>query len=112
VPGANGTPSADGRYTQTEVVDHTGEVPTSTQTFAGVDKAALATYTKVGTPTGPWIPGSNDCNTWAHSVISQSTPHDMTMMLAGPMPVVVQHNVVVYADGSIHSPGGPRWQVE
>jgi hypothetical protein len=52
-------------------------------------------------------PPANDCNTWAHNVINQSTPHDITMMIAGPMPVVVQHNVVVYADGSIHSPGGP-----
>ncbi len=94
---------------ETQVVDHTGQVPTSTNTFSGVDKAALATYTRVGTPTGRWIPGVNDCNTWAHSAINNSTPHDITM--TDPMAVgastVLYHNVVVYADGSIHSPGGP-----
>jgi hypothetical protein len=52
---ANGVPQSDAPGVQTQVVDHTGQVPTSTQTFTGVDKTALATYTKVGTPTGPWI---------------------------------------------------------
>lgn len=106
---AQGVPQSDAPGVQTQVVDHTGQVPTSTQTFTGVNKAALATYTKVGTPTGRWVPGVNDCNTWAHGAINNSTPHDITMtnpMAVGP-PIVLYHNVVVYADGSIHSPGGP-----
>lgn len=49
---AQGVPQSDAPGVQTQVVDHTGQVATSTQTFTGVDKAALATYTQVGTPTG------------------------------------------------------------
>jgi RHS repeat-associated protein len=100
---AKGVPQSDAPGVQTQVVDHTGQVPTSTQTFTGVDKAALSTYTQVGTPTGRWVPGVNDCNTWARSVISESTPHTV-LGVAGISPAVY-HNVVVYADGSIHSPG-------
>jgi len=104
---AKGVPKSDAPGVETQVVDHTGQVPTSTQTYTGVDKAALATYTKVGTPTGRWVPGANDCNTWAHGVISQSTPHDVTEFMGPRSAPVVMHNVVVYVDGSIHSPGGP-----
>ena len=108
---AKGVPQSDIPGVETEVVDHTGQVPTSTQTFTGVDKAALRTYTKVGTPTGRWVPGVNDCNTWAQNVIKQSTPHTVVLLIqtpASPAPIpIVLHNVVVYANGSIHSPGGP-----
>lgn len=103
---ARGVPQSDAPGVQTQVVDHTGQVPTSTQTFTGVDKAALATYTKVGTPTGRWIPGVNDCNTWAHNAINQSTPHDISVVMYG-VPIVIAHDVVVYSNGSIRSPGGP-----
>ena len=109
---AQGVPQSDAPGVQTQVVDHTGQVATSTQTFTGVDSAALSTYTKVGTPTGRWIPGVNDCNTWAYNVIHQSTPHDIydrapVVTKNGVIPGHVEyHNVVVYADGSIHSPGG------
>jgi RHS repeat-associated protein len=102
---AKGVPQSDAPGVQTQVVDHTGQVPTSTQTFTGVDKAALATYTKVGTPTGRWVPGVNDCNTWAHNAISQSTPHNIYGYLAVPgagIPILLHQNAVVYADGSIH----------
>jgi RHS repeat-associated protein len=98
---AKGVPQSDAPGVQTQVVDHTGQVPTSTQTFTGVDKAALATYTQVGTPTGRWVPGVNDCNTWAHNAINQSTPHDIYSGLPG-ISAVLYHNAVVYADGSIH----------
>jgi len=111
VPGINGIHLADGPGSPTEVVDHTGEVPISTRTFTGVDKAALATYIKVGTPTGRWVPGVNDCNIWANNVISQSTPHNIYGYLAVPgagIPILLHQNVVVYADGSIHSPGGQQ----
>jgi len=110
---AQGVPQSDAPGVQTQVVNHAGEVATSTQTFTGVDTAALGTYTKVGTPTGRWIPGVNDCNTWAYNAIHQSTPHDIYKnapvitkngVQFGP---VAYHNVVVYADGSIHSPGAP-----
>jgi hypothetical protein len=103
---AKGVPQSDAPGVQTQVVDRTGQVPTSTQTFTGVDKAALSTYTQVGTPTGRWIPGVNDCNTWARTAINQSTPHDISIVIYG-VPIVVSHNVVVYANGSVHSPGGP-----
>ena len=109
---AQGVPQSDAPGVQTQVVNHAGEVATSTQTFTGVDKAALGTYTKVGTPTGRWIPGVNDCNTWAYNAIHQSTPHDIieggVVSRTGVSPrQIVYHNVVVYADGSIHSPGAP-----
>jgi RHS repeat-associated protein len=98
---AKGVPQSDAPGVKTQVVDHTGQVPTSTQTFTGVNKAALATYTQVGTPTGRWVPGVNDCNTWAHNAINQSTPHDIYPGLPG-ISAVLYHNAVVYADGSIH----------
>ena len=107
---AHGVPQSDYPGVETQVVDHTGQVPTSTETFTSVDKAALDTYTKVGTPTGRWVPGVNDCNTWAKNVIGQSTPHNIYGYLAVPgagIPILLNQNVVVYADGSIHPPGGP-----
>ena len=106
---AQGVPQSDAPGVQTQVVDHRGQVPTSTQTFTGVDKAALATYTKVGTPTGRWIPGVNDCNTWVTNVVGQSTPHNVLSGFdpTGAPPHIIYRNVVVYADGSVHSPGGP-----
>jgi RHS repeat-associated protein len=105
---AQGVPQSDFPGVQTQVVNHTGQVPTSTQTFTGVDRAALATYTKVGTPTGRWLPGVNDCNTWAQNAIEQSTPHNIYSGFdpTGAPPHIIYRNVVVYADGSIHSPGG------
>lgn len=103
MPGGNGQSTPDKPGDPTQVVDHTGQVPTSTQTYTGVNKAALSTYTQVGTPTGRWIPGVNDCNTWAHNAIYQSTPHDITTIpQVGESAQVLYHNVVVYADGSIH----------
>jgi len=105
---AKGVPQSDAPGVKTEVVDHTGQVPTSTETHTDVDRAALNTYTQVGTPTGRWIPGVNDCNTWVNTVIYQSTPHDMVSIpQVGESATVLYHNAVVYADGSIHSPGGP-----
>ena len=47
----------------------------------------------------------NDCNIWSRTVINQSTPHDISIVIYG-VPTVIAHNVVVYADGSMHSPGG------
>jgi hypothetical protein len=95
------------------VVDDHGDKPTSTQTFTNVDRAAINSYLQVGQPTGPWIPGVNDCNTWARNAVNQSTPHDITYTPAGPPDLVpstrvVQHDVVVYADGSVHQPGGQQ----
>ena len=87
---------------QTQVVNHAGQVPTSAVTFNNVDAAALNTYIKVGTPAGPWIPGVNDCNTWANQAISNSTPQ---YSIYG-VPITYATGVVVYADGSIHQPGG------
>jgi RHS repeat-associated protein len=92
---------------QTMVVNHTGEVPTSSVTITGVDPGAMSSYLQVGTPTGQWLPGLNDCNTWAANAIQQSTPHDILNMGDpdhGIAPQVVGHNVVVYADGSVHQP--------
>jgi hypothetical protein len=45
---AQGVPQSDAPGVQTQVVDHTGQVPTSAQTSTGVDKAALAAYTLAG----------------------------------------------------------------
>jgi len=107
-----GVPQSDRPGVKTEVVDHSGQVPDSTETFTGVDKAALDTYTQIGTPTGRWIPGYNDCNTWTTTVIENSTPHNVIVPIVsstGGIPIVIPivvPNVVEYHDGSIHSPGG------
>ena len=115
---AKGVPQSDYPGVQTYVVDHTGQIPTSTVTYSNVNPGAFATYTQVGTPLGAWTPGVNDCNTWAANVIYQSTPHDVTVVTSSPIGAAyggyyggntstTYHNVVVYADGSIHQPGGP-----
>jgi hypothetical protein len=108
---ADGVPQSDMPGVKTAVVDHTGQVPTSTTTFTGVDASAISTYVTVGTPTGRWIPGVNDCNTWAQTVIQNSTPHDIMIngygrdiTLPGP-PIKWIRNVVVFQDGSIHALG-------
>jgi RHS repeat-associated protein len=113
IPDKKGNSSPDKPLDPTMVVDEHGDKPTSTQTFTNVDKGAISSYLQVGQPTGPWIPGGNDCNTWAKNAISQSTPHDITYTPAGapdlvPSTRVVQHNVVVYSDGSVHQPGGQQ----
>jgi hypothetical protein len=102
---AKGVPQSDYPGVQTQVVNHAGQVPTSAATFNNVDAAALNTYIKVGTPTRPWIPGVNDCNTWAHQAIYNSTPHNLTYSIY-EVPITYATGVVVYADGSIHQPGG------
>jgi RHS repeat-associated protein len=101
---AKGVPQSDAPGVKTQVVDHTGQVPTKTVTYTNVDKTAINTYLKVGTPTGRWVPGVNDCNTWVANAIHQSTPHDITMVvpMSNAPPIVLYHNAVVYADGSIH----------
>ena len=101
---AKGVPQSDAPGVKTQVVDHTGQVPTKTVTYTNVDKTAINTYLKVGTPTGRWVPGVNDCNTWVASAVHQSTPHDITMVvpMSNAPPIVLYHNTVVYADGSIH----------
>jgi hypothetical protein len=53
-------PQSDYPGVQTQVVDHTGEVPTSTQTFTGVDKAALATRNPGTDGMFPELSVSND----------------------------------------------------
>ena len=77
---AAGVPQSDMPGVRTQVVDHAGQVPTSTTTYANVDRKALNTYLATGTPTGRWMPGVNDCNTWAESTIMKSTPHDIVTM--------------------------------
>ncbi len=82
----------------------------------GVDEAAFMSYATVGAPLGAWAPGINDCNTWAANVIYESTPHDITVYSSSTIGdeysgyfgggSTTYHNVVVYADGSIHQPGG------
>jgi hypothetical protein len=56
-----------------------------------------------------WVLGFNDCNTWAHNAIYQSTPHDIIMVMPETFvpTVFYHHDVVVYANGTSHSPGGP-----
>lgn len=111
---AKGVPkgSPDLPFTPTEVVDHHGEAAVSSVTYTNVDRAAISSFLKVGTAQGPWIPGVNDCNTFVQNAISASTPHDIysggVVSRTGVSPRQLQyHNVVVYADGSVHSPGGP-----
>ena len=101
---ARGVPQSDYPGVQTQVVNHAGQVPDSSAAFSNIDAAALNTYIRVGTPTGPWIPGANDCNTWANSAINNSTPHNITVGIYG-VPVPVGTNVVVYSDGTVHTPG-------
>jgi RHS repeat-associated protein len=115
---ATGVPKSDAPLVDTYVVDHTGQVPTSTTTYTNVDKAAFMSYTKLGTPLGAWAPGLNDCNTWVSLVLQNSTPHDIMVVSTSPIgaayggyfggfSTTTYHNVVQYADGSIHRPGGP-----
>ena len=111
-----GVPQSDAPGVKTEVVDHTGQVPTDTKTFSNVDRGAINSSLVIGSPTGRWVPGVNDCNTWAANAISQSTPHDVTAQIpigtamagATNIPIfssLTIHNVVVYANGSMHQPG-------
>jgi len=105
---ANGVPQSDAPGVKTQVVDHKGQIPERSRTFSNVDKAALDSHMVVGRPTGRWMPGTNDCNTWAAGVVGLSTPHallgiDPTNMNA---PIVLQENIVEYADGSVHTAGG------
>lgn len=112
VPGGNGQSTPDKPGDPTQVVDHTGQVPTSTTTYTNVDRGAINSYLQVGQSTGPWIPLANDCNTWVSNAISQSTPHDIykSVGVTGDptmenTQVVVAQHVVVYANGSVHKPG-------
>jgi hypothetical protein len=107
---AQGVPQSDRPGVPTFVVDHTGQVPTSTVTYTNVDQGTLTTYTQIGTPLGAWMPGINDCNTWVRNVMSQSTPHDVVTYTYTPYigyQSTRNTNVVVRADGSIHQPGEP-----
>jgi len=104
---AKGVPQSDAPGVQTQVVDHHGQAATSTTTYTNLDRAAVNSYLKIGTPTGRWAPGVNDCNTWVANVIRQSTPHDVVASAGKGGYRVLGRNVVVYADGSMHSPGGP-----
>jgi RHS repeat-associated protein len=111
---AKGVPkgSPDLPLTPTEVVDHHGETAVSTTTYTNVDRAAINSFLKIGTPQGPWVPGVNDCNTFVQNAISSSTPHDINSPSVVTKAGVTQgqllyHNVVVYADGTVHPPGGP-----
>jgi RHS repeat-associated protein len=98
---AQGVPQSDYPGVQTQVVDHTGQIPDSSVTYGNVNPAALNTYLTLGAPTGPWIPGVNDCNTWVNGVVNNSTPHNITLGMYG-VPITIGTNVVVYSDGSIH----------
>ena len=98
VPGENGQTSPDMPGASTQVVDHTGRVPANQQNIPGVDMDALASYMKPGTPTGPWIPGVNDCNTYVKNAIQKSTPHRGGRGRGSP-------TVVEYADGTKRKPG-------
>jgi hypothetical protein len=95
VPGANGQTSPDLPFTATQVVSHVnvGRVPTSVQTYTNVDQAAIDTYLVVGTPTGPWVPLFNDCNTWAQTAITNSTPHGLTGMGGAALPPAGYQNL-------------------
>jgi hypothetical protein len=117
VPGDHGQTSPDLPFTPTKVVDHTGRSndPTATaQRVSGVDPADVKAWLQPGRPTGPWIPGINDCNSFVRGVVSASTPHNIYGMggaslndrdaLGRPNPLVIR-NVVQYPDGSFRTPG-------
>jgi RHS repeat-associated protein len=103
---AQGVPQSDAPFIRTFVVDHTGQVPTSTQIYTGVDQSALMTYLHVGDSTGRWVPGINDCNTWVDTVIRESTPHNVTVTVindaGGVETLTLATNVVRYYDGTLH----------
>lgn len=104
-----GVPQSDAPLVPTFVVDHTGQIPTRTMVYTNADQAAVMTYLQVGRPLGPWIPGVNDCNTWVASVIQRSTPHTEITYMYTPYSgyrSTTYTNVVVYADGTMHKPGG------
>jgi len=105
---ARGVPQSELPLVPMKVVDHTGQVANATHKFTGVDRAAIATYMKPGQRLGPWIPLLNDCIGWALNAIYNSRPHNIYLRI-GPVgrvtQVLLHRNVVVYADGSIHSPG-------
>ena len=104
---ANGVPRSDLPGVNTQVVDHTGEFPVSTKIYTNINKAAFDTYTIIGTPTGRWVPGINDCNTWVDTVIKNSTPHDIEFNFLGfSIPIV--RNIVIYQDGSVRRPDGTK----
>jgi RHS repeat-associated protein len=98
IPDKNGGSTPTNPLAPTQLIDEHGDVPTDTHTYTNVDKGAMDSYLTPGTQTGPWIPGVNDCNTWAENALGQSIPHDVYNQSTDTM----THNAVVYADGSVH----------
>ena len=104
---ASGVPQSELPLVKMSIVDHRGQIPNATHQFHGVDKQAIATYTRIGSRQGRWMPLLNDCIGWALTAIFNSTPHDIYIQ-RGPnghnLPILTHRHVVAYADGSIHSP--------
>jgi hypothetical protein len=122
VPGENGQTSPDLPFSPTQVVDHTGRTPSTTQTYTGLDPTTVDLYLQQGQPTGPWIPKVNDCNTWTEKVIDNSTPKvrgvDYSDTIEGEFPhqdfsgLPADKKTVIYPDGSVHVVDDPKDQKE
>lgn len=118
VPGENGQTSPDLPFSPTQVVNHHGRDYQHSRFVRGLDSGALKAWTEEGRRTGPWTPVLNDCNTFVHRAIKNSTPQDVFFpsiqdalpggfdgrrdpfnMPPAPPPL---RNVVIYPDGTYH----------
>ena len=70
---AGGQTSSDLPYSATFVADHSKEPADKMFPQHGVDVKCLRSYMVCGTPTGPWTPLLNDCNTFVASALENST---------------------------------------
>jgi RHS repeat-associated protein len=105
VPGEGGQTSPDLPGAPTQIVDHKGRVPEVTKRVDWVDVDTLKQWMSPGRKTGPWIPLVNDCNVTVNKAVDASTPQDRF----GPEGTILK-NVVMYPDGSFHSPStSPPW---
>jgi len=73
-PGQNGQTSPDYPYSATSVQNHSAQPMVNMQIVPRANAATLRGQLEFGTPTGPWVPGINDCNTFVNEKIQQSSP--------------------------------------
>jgi len=105
VPGEHGQTSPDLPGSPTQIVDHKGRVPEVSKRVDWVDVDTLKKWLAPGRKTGPWIPLVNDCNVTVNNAVEASTPQDRF----GPEGTILK-NVVIYPDGSFHTPTmSPPW---
>ncbi|MGO8745380.1 MAG: RHS repeat-associated core domain-containing protein [Thermoguttaceae bacterium] len=74
VPGQNGQTLPDCPYSQTGIRDHSSEPFVNPKVVPQANPDRLRRQLEIGTPTGRWVPGVNDCNTFVKEKIEKSSP--------------------------------------